>query len=333
MDILESLLKDDLYVRYTGKGFPMYSTQTSFEIMNYKGLITRRYNGEKRTFRFSICDTCRNKKIKQRITKDSPVIRYIKDTNKRGEVITIKITRHRIRCMNCRKSFFDDSINYLNSNSMFSKDYKKAVINRVLDTETTFSEISKKFEISINTIKKFMKCCKEINEVERIKIYNTPVINIFPFEYKNKTACCISGFTKVNNDYKKGILGILQNYNEETIKKYLKEYFIDKSSVKIVICRLNREVITTAKEVFPKAEVLINHLTFNDDIYNMITCKEYDLLYLAHDLQGFCKDYKSDSEDKWYISINEKEIEEYENKNWQTAIKNWFESKENITEE
>lgn len=324
MDILESLLNDKLHVQDASEDSPRSLTEPSFVIrgLNYPLTVV---DDKLNEFKVKmICADCFKQGKKQRITNDSPAIRYIKDTNKRGEVITIKITRHRNRCMNCRKSFFDDRIDYLNSNSMFSKDYKKAVINYVLDTEATLSTVSKIYYTSINTVKSFLKQCNEINKLERIQIYNTPVINIFPFKYRNKTACCISGFTKVGSVYKNGILGILQDYSKSSIKEYLSVNTSEESNIKLVICRLNTEAIEAAKEELPNAKIIINHNGFLDDLNRMMECEEYNFSYLSTNLIKFCKSYKKELDKKFHISTRKKEKENYEQKSWEDALDGWI---------
>lgn len=326
MDILESLLNDDLHVRYTGKGSPMYLTEPSFEIRSLHYPLTIVDDKGNELIVKMNCTDCFKQGKKQRITNDSPVIRYIKDTDKYGKVITIKITRHRKRCMNCRKSFFYDRIDYLNSKSMFSKDYKKAVINYVLDTEATLSMVSKEYYTSINTVKSFLKKCTEINNLERIKIYNTPVINIFPFEYRNKTACCISGFTKVDSVYKNGILGILQDYSKSSIKEYLSVNTSEESNIKLVICRLNTEVIEAAKEELPNAKIIINHNGFLNDLNRMMECEGYNFSYLSNSLIESCKSYEKELKGKFHISTRKKEKENYEQKSWEDALDGWVQN-------
>ncbi len=313
MDIISSLSKYGIKLGTDENGNDMYEINNLFEKYPSKSKL-------------NLCQKfrCPNLKCQLQgttITNDSPVKRTVVDINRFGRIVSITILRPRKRCSQCRKSFYSSNAFFLSGNSPFSRDFQKAVIDKVLFTQSTFSSIATQYKISINTTKNFIKQCKELNEAERIKIVKTPVVTISPFKYKNKTSCYISGYTRVGSTYKKGILGVIQNYTEKSIMDYLEKHFVDKNSVKIVICKLNKQAIVAAKKVFHKAEIVINHKTFNDDIFELIPNNEYDLTGYAFRIQDFCRKYKK--QDKMIIGSQE-EIERYHNKKWIEALDDLF---------
>jgi len=164
-----------------------------------------------------------------------------------GKKVYIKITRQRWRCHECGYSFTEGA-ELMRSHSRLTRQAEAEALWRLRDR--SFNQVGRELGISYNTLRHLLE--KEIDEEALGFIKEEEGIFLGIDEHSFRHQDMVHTVTEVR---KRKVLGILRDDRMATLKMFLRK--IPQDKVKEVCIDMKESLRKAAKEVFPKAKVVI----------------------------------------------------------------------------
>lgn len=162
--------------------------------------------------------------------------------------VYIEIKVRRFMCRRCSKPFTEHLPEWMNGRYRYTKLLEELVSKELVTG--SFLDVSKSFGISIPTLLEILKRRAQLVEIPEGEL----ILNVDEHSYRGRDLKI--GIAAAN---KRKLLAILDDDNQDTLEKYFKSWPEEAKSRVLEVCiDMKQSYLTVLKEVFPKANIVVD---------------------------------------------------------------------------